>query len=130
MQKAIKNEKFANAFSKLGEGEMPHEIISTIEQYVCSIYGFKCDRYINEVIKKMLEERSKPKPAERPLDCISIVQNQYIQTSFHHVELFLSDISNGHGLLLSYPKLHFWRTQYPRTFHEIMGGESQNATII
>ena len=31
MQIAIKKEKFANAFSKLGEGEISHEVFSTIE---------------------------------------------------------------------------------------------------
>ena len=70
MQIASKKEKFPNAFSKLGEGEMSHEVFSTIEEYVCSVYGFKCDNNINEVIRKMFEERSKPKSAERPLDCI------------------------------------------------------------
>ena len=70
MQIANKKEKFPNAFSKLGEGEMSYEVFPTIEEYVCSVYGFKCDNNINEVIRKMFEERSKPKSAERPLDCI------------------------------------------------------------
>ena len=70
MQIAIKKEKFANAFSKLGERDMSHEVVSTIEEYVCSEYGFKYDNNINEVIRKMFEERSKPKSAERPLLCI------------------------------------------------------------
>ena len=69
MQIAIKKEKFANAFSKLGEGKMSHEVFSTIKEYVCSVYGFQCDN-INEVIREMFEERSKPKSAEQPLDCI------------------------------------------------------------
>ena len=47
MQTAIKKEKFANVFSKLGEGEMSHEVFSTIEEYVCSVSGFKCDSNIN-----------------------------------------------------------------------------------
>ena len=34
---AIKKEKFANAFSKVGETEMSHEVFSTIERYVCSV---------------------------------------------------------------------------------------------
>ena len=70
MQIAVKKEKFANAFSKLGEGEMSHEVFSIIEEYVCSVYGFKCDNSINEVIRKIFEERSKPDSAERSLDCI------------------------------------------------------------
>ena len=47
MQTAIKKEKFANVFSKLGEGEMSHEVFSTIKEYVCSVSGFKCDSNIN-----------------------------------------------------------------------------------
>ena len=42
---------------------MSHEVFSTIEEYVYSVYGFKCDN-INEVTRKMFEERSKPKSAE------------------------------------------------------------------
>ena len=43
MQIVIKKVKFSNAFSKLGEGEMSHEVFSTTEEYVCSVNGFKCD---------------------------------------------------------------------------------------
>ena len=71
MQIAIKKEKLANVFSKLGEGEMSNEVFSTIGEYACSVYGFKCDNNINEVIRKMFEERSKPKSAEQPLNYIN-----------------------------------------------------------
>ena len=27
---------------------MSHEVFPTIEQYICSVYGFKCDNNINE----------------------------------------------------------------------------------
>ena len=43
MQIAIKKVKFSNAFSKLGEGEMSHEVFSATEEYVCSVNGFKYD---------------------------------------------------------------------------------------
>ena len=36
---------------------MLQEVFSTIEEYVCSVYGFKCDNNINELIRKMFEER-------------------------------------------------------------------------
>ena len=49
---------------------MSHEVFSTIEEYICLVYGFTCDTNINEVKRKMFEERSKLKSAERPLDCI------------------------------------------------------------
>ena len=34
------------------------------------VYGFKCGNNMNEVIRKMFEKRSKPKSAERPVDCL------------------------------------------------------------
>ena len=52
MQIIIKKEKFANACSKLGEKEKSHEVFLTVEEYVCSVYGFKCDSNINEVSNK------------------------------------------------------------------------------
>ena len=61
VQITIKIEKIVNAFSKLVQGEMSYEVFSTIEEYLCSLYGFKCKNSINEVIKEMFEERSKSK---------------------------------------------------------------------
>ena len=52
MQIIIKKEKFANACSKLGEKEKSHEVFLTVEEYVCSVYGFKCDSNINELSNK------------------------------------------------------------------------------
>ena len=46
------------------------KVFSTIKEYVCSVYDFKCDSNINEVISKMFDGRSKPKSAERPLDSV------------------------------------------------------------
>ena len=66
MQIAVKKEKFDNAFSKLGEAEMSHEVFSTIEEYACSVYGCKCDNSI----RKIFEERTKLKSAERSLNCV------------------------------------------------------------
>ena len=80
MQTAIKKEKIANAFSNFVEGETSHEVFSIIEEYVCLVYGFKCDN-INGVIKKMSEERLKPKSAERPLNIIkSLDRTKQIST--------------------------------------------------
>ena len=79
-QTAIKKEKIANAFSNLVEGETSHEVFSIIEEYVCLVHGFKCDN-INGVIKKMSEERLKPKSAERPLNIIkSLDRTKQIST--------------------------------------------------
>ena len=44
MHIVMKNEKFTNVFSKLSEGEIPYEIVSTTVEYVCLTYGFKCNR--------------------------------------------------------------------------------------
>ena len=58
---------------------MSQEVFSIIEEYVCSVYGFTCDNNINKVIRKIFEERSKPKSAERPLDCIkSLYPNKFL----------------------------------------------------
>ena len=35
---------------------MSHEVFSPIEEYVCSIYGFKCDNNITVVIRKMFKK--------------------------------------------------------------------------
>ena len=76
----LKKKKIANAFSNLVEGETSHEVFSIIEEYVCLVYGFKCDN-INGVIKKMSEERLKPKSAERPLNIIkSLDRTKQIST--------------------------------------------------
>ena len=73
----MKNEKFSNVFSKLGEVEIPHKIVITIEEYVPSMYGFTCDAEINEVISKLFKERSKPR-SKRSLDFIkSIHSNKF-----------------------------------------------------
>ena len=37
------------------------------------VYGFQCGNNINEVIRKIFEKRSKPKSAERPFDCIKLL---------------------------------------------------------
>ena len=37
------------------------------------VYGFQCGNNINEVIRKMFEKRSKSKSAERPFDCIKLL---------------------------------------------------------
>ena len=41
----MKNDKFTDIFSKLGEGEIPYEIVSATEEYVWLTYGFKCNRH-------------------------------------------------------------------------------------
>ena len=57
---------------------MSHEVLSTIEKYVCSVYGFTCGSNVNDVIRKMFEGRWKPKSAEQPLDCIKSLDPKQI----------------------------------------------------
>ena len=122
IQIVIKKEKFANVFSKLGEREMSHEVFSTIEEYVCSVYGFKCDKNVNDLIRKMSEERSKPKSTERPLDCIKSLD----PNKFPPCRAVLKQHIKRHGLLQNYTKQHIWHTQYL----QIMAGSSRNLAVI
>ena len=71
---------------------------------------FKCDKNINEVIRKTFEKRSKLKSAERSLDCIkSLNPNKFLPCRA------VSNILKGHGLLQKYTKLHIWHIQYLTT---------------
>lgn len=40
MQIVMKDEKFTNVLSKLGEGAIPYEIVSTNMEYLCLTYDF------------------------------------------------------------------------------------------
>ena len=109
MQIVMKKEKFTNAFSKVGEAKVSHEVFSTIEEYVSSVI-LSVTVNINEVRRKTFEERSKPKSAERSLDCIkSLNPNKFLPCRA------VSNILKGHGLLQKYTKLHIWHIQYLTT---------------
>ena len=101
---------------------MSHEVFSTIEEYVCSVYGFKCDKNVNDLIRKMSEERSKPKSTERPLDCIKSLD----PNKFPPCRAVLKQHIKRHGLLQNYTKQHIWHTQYL----QIMAGSSRNLAVI
>ena len=41
----MENDKFTDIFSKLGEGKIPYEVVSTTEEGASLTYGFKCNRH-------------------------------------------------------------------------------------
>ena len=70
---ALINEKFVNIFSSLGINTFEKETFSKIGRYVCFMYGTKKTCNINDVIKSMFEEISKPMVSSRPLENIKSI---------------------------------------------------------
>ena len=68
----MNNNKFLDAFASVGENTLTEDVMAPVEEFVCWMYGYRKQREINEVIKMMFEEKSKPKSNRRPLDCIKI----------------------------------------------------------
>ena len=108
MQIVIKKVKFSNAFSKLGEGEMSHEVFSTTEEYVCSVNGFKCD-YNKCSYKENVCRKIETEICWATARLHKIIRFKQIQ--IHRVELFISNILKRHDLSQNYTKLHIWYTQ-------------------
>ena len=57
---ALKDNKFVKVFSSLGCIPLEQQVFEEIERYVCIMHGFKRACKINDVIKSMFEEKSKP----------------------------------------------------------------------
>ena len=54
----LKNEKFLDTFSQLGLfSSVTDEMVESLEQFVCSLYGYKNDTSINEVRLKMFQTK-------------------------------------------------------------------------
>ena len=64
---ALKDAKFVKVFSSLGSIPLEQQVFEEIERYVCIMYGFKRACKINDVIKSMFEEKSKPTNSSHPL---------------------------------------------------------------
>ena len=64
-----KKNKILDAFASLGENALMANIMAVIEEFVCWMYGYRKQSEINEVIRMILQEKSKPKANQRPLDC-------------------------------------------------------------
>ena len=65
--------KFLDGFASLGENALTVDIMAVIEKFVCWMYGYRKQSEINEVIRMIFEEKSKPKVNQRPLDCIKAI---------------------------------------------------------
>ena len=63
----LKDTKFVKVFSSLGSIPLEQQVFEKIESYVCIMYGFKRACNINDVIKSMFEEKSKPTISSHPL---------------------------------------------------------------
>ena len=70
---ALSDTKFVKVFSSLGSIPLEQQILEEIERYVCIMYGFKRTCKINDVIKRMSEEKSKPIISSRPLENIKFI---------------------------------------------------------
>ena len=66
----LKDTKFVKVFSSLGSIPFEQRIFEEIERYVSIMYGFKRTCKINDLIKSMFEEKSKPTISSRPLENI------------------------------------------------------------
>ena len=64
---ALKDVKFVKVFNSLGSISLEQRIFEEIGSYVCIMYGFKRTCNINDVIKSMLEKKSKPTIGSRRL---------------------------------------------------------------
>ena len=69
-----KHEKFVNAFMFLGDLSLTNEIINTIDEFTCHLYGCTKLTNINEVIKIHFENKTKPKPSQKPLNFIKGIE--------------------------------------------------------
>ena len=62
----MKKVRAENEFSKLLEEAMSNNVAEAIEECACSMYHFKCDKNIVEVMTKIFEGKSKPLSAQQP----------------------------------------------------------------
>ena len=70
---ALSDTKFVKVFSSLGSIPLEQQILEEIERYVCIMYWFKRTCKINDVIKSMSEEKSKPTISSLPLENIKFI---------------------------------------------------------
>ena len=63
---------FLDAFASFGENTLTEDVMAPVEEFVCWMYGYRKQREINEVIKRMFEEKRKQKSNRRPRDYIKI----------------------------------------------------------
>ena len=70
---SLKDDTFVDIFSNLGCVPVSQSMFNETEVYVCCMYSFKNRSNINDVIKNMFGEKSKPAVISDPLDNIKSV---------------------------------------------------------
>ena len=69
-----KHGKFVNVLMALGDLPLANEIINIIEEFNCHLYAYTKQTNIHEVIKIHFENKTKPKPSKKPLNCIKGIE--------------------------------------------------------
>ena len=69
-----KHEKFVNVFMILGDLQLTNEIMNITEEFTCHLYGYTKQTNIHEVTKIHFENKTKPKPSKKPLNCIKLIE--------------------------------------------------------
>ena len=97
-----KDDKFIEVFAKLGESaDLQPDLLTTIESFVCCMYGNRKVCLVNEARYKLFQQRYAPKNQSQPLDKIKGL----MQVTCHHVALLCYRKSNGQTLLLPCEKM-------------------------
>ena len=53
---------------------LTRDVTEIIEEYTCHLYGYKKQADIHEIIKTHFESKTKPKPSNKPLECIKSIE--------------------------------------------------------
>ena len=69
-----KHEKFVNVFMTLGDLQLTNEIMNITEEFTCHLCGYTKQINIHEVIKIHFQNKTKPKPSKKPLNCIKCIE--------------------------------------------------------
>ena len=78
-----------------------------VERYVCIMYGFKRTCKINDVIKSMFEEKSKPTISSRPLGNIKSID----RTMFLPRRVILEQQTKRVWFIAIFTREQLWHTQ-------------------
>ena len=70
MKLMAKDVKSLEAYSKVGVTDLTEEDYATFEHFVCCMYGFWKQTSVDDVIRLLFEQRSKPSASKRPLDSL------------------------------------------------------------
>ena len=104
---ALKDTTFVNVFSSLVSIPLEQQIFEEVERYVCIMYGFKRTCKINDVIKSMFEEKSKPTISSRPLGNIKSID----RTMFLPRRVILEQQTKRVWFIAIFTREQLWHTQ-------------------